>query len=182
MMGDPKADLDKTLAEFLSQQSDDKRKGYTIANIYIQMQDFLKVQRVMAKDILHLKAHEHECDERHAALMSMHEELASRVEAHDDRLDTHRAGIVVVKRAIKRSPHYEGDEHEMDTGTFDLAAIQRKVDEQEQKRAESERVKKDDATWLKRHLITVAFAVMGTGIIALATFAWSVAKAVKLVP
>lgn len=155
-------DLDKTLAEFLSQQSEDKRQGYTIAGIYIQMHEFIRQQKVMGKDIRNLK----EADEAH----DIHfEEQDAKIEEHENRLDAHRTAIISVKRILRQQPQVNGSEefhNEMDTGTFDIAAIQRKLNEQEKKRMESERVKAENATWFKRHLITISSTALGTIIVA----------------
>jgi chromosome segregation ATPase len=155
-MPDPKSKLDETLAEFLDQQSQDKRMGYTIAGLHTQMHEFLRVQARNEREIAGLK-------ENHNELVERHEDLEKRVDAH-------REAIVGVKRVLKKrhtDPEDSEFDAQMDTGSFDLATIKRKVDEQEKKREESERVKADNATWFKRHMITIGFSAIGAVFLAL---------------
>lgn len=137
-----KEQLDASLAEYLSQQSDDKKNGYTIAGLYLKFHEFARTLKVHTHDIEGLKAREVVRDER--------------VEEAHDRLDAHRQAIVVVKRRLRHSGGEsvpsEFDE-EMDTGSFDIAAIKREVDEQRSKRLMSERARAEDTQWWKRTII-----------------------------
>ena len=166
MHGDPKTKLDETLAEFLDQQSQDKRNGYTIAGLHAQMHEFLRIQTRQGREIEGLKEKDLELEEKHGDL--------------EKRVDAHRSAIVSVKRVLKKQrPEHDDSEfdQEMDTGSFDLATIKRKVEEQEKTREESERVKVENATWFKRHIITISLAAVGAVFLALLTLVIQLAAA-----
>ncbi len=166
IMGDPAAERDKLLVEFLSQQSEDKKQGYTIANVLIRVQKYHDEVKVLRREVSDLrdaqKVHAEEDRE-------VHERIEERVEQAHERLDAHRGAIVAVKRRIRRSPDtHDGEfDTEMDTGTFDLAALQQR----DKRSSNSDRVKaleaaeagrKDDATWWKRHAITVLSTIIAS--------------------
>ena len=166
MHSDPKSKLDETLSEFLDQQSQDKRNGYTIAGLHAQMHEFLRIQTKQGREIESLKEKDAELEEKHGDL--------------EKRVDAHRVAIVSVKRVLKKQkPDHTDSEfdQEMDTGSFDLATIKRDVEEQKKKRAESERVKADNATWFKRHIITISLAAVGAVFLALLTLVIQLAAA-----
>ena len=159
-MADPKTDLDKSLAQYLSEQSEEKRKGFTLANLFIRIESY---ERRLAKNERRVEALEERIEE--------HEE---RVEEAHSRLDAHRIAIVSVKRHLKQQPcagTAEEFREQMDTGSFDLIAIQREVEEKRAtagKPSLSERVRaldaaenerKESATWWKRHAITVVTGI-----------------------
>ena len=173
MSTDPKSKLDETLAEFLDQQSQDKRMGYTIAGLHAQMHEFLRVQARTEREIAGLKDKDEALETNHNNLVEKHVALESRVDAH-------REAIVGVKRVLKKQQPDKHDsefDEQMDTGSFDLATIKRKVEEQEKKRAESERVKADNATWFKRHIITISLGAVGAVFLALLTLVIQLAAA-----
>jgi len=166
MHSDQKSKLDETLEEFLDQQSQDKRMGYTIAGLHAQMHEFLRIQTRQGRDIEGLKEKDAELEENHNAL--------------EKRVDAHRVAIVSVKRVLKKHRPEQADDEfdvDMDTGSFDLATIKRKVEEQEEKRKESERVKADNATWFKRHIITISLGAVGAVFLALLTLVIQLAAA-----
>lgn len=149
-----KAKLDSTLQEFLSQQGEDKRLGYTMANLHAQMHEFLRTVHGHTREIAGLKSRE--------------EEHIERVEQAHDRLDAHRNAIVGVKRHLRHLPatstvrsESEFDKDELNTGNFDIAALTREVNEQRSKRLNSERVKAEEITWWKRNLISLVLGVVG---------------------
>jgi len=174
-MPDPKSKLDETLAEFLDQQSQDKRMGYTIAGLHAQMHEFMRAQERITREIADLKESDEDQKKSHEELVERHEDLEKRVDAH-------RGALVFVKRVLKksRSGDTEKDpefDEQMNTGSFDLATIKRKVEEQEKKRAESERVKADNATWFKRHIITISLGAVVAVFLALLTLVFQFAAA-----
>lgn len=157
MTDDRKADLDKTLAEYLAQVAEDKRRGFTVAGLYMQMHEVLRGFKSLARRYDELSDRQDRSDEQS-------DELRGRIDEAHNRLDMHRSAIVILKRARQvpasevepgrgSRPEIEFSHVELDTGSFDIAAIQREVQEQKLKRLNSERVKADEHVWWKRTLI-----------------------------
>lgn len=74
-------------------------------------------------------------------------------------LDAQGMAIVAIKRRVRTGPQ----DDEMDTGVHQLAAIQHRLAEQEQRRKDSERVKHEEQTWWKRSVI--GWVAGGIGVI-----------------
>ncbi len=142
-------ELDKTLSEFLDDHVKDKRKGYTLANLFAEMNEYRKEQTRLVRRVTDLEESSGERDERTE-------------EAHD-RLDAHRGAIVAVKRHLRHvapKDNAEFDE-EMDTGKFDVVAIEREVRDLRARRINSDRVKAEEITWWKRNIISLVIGVLG---------------------
>ena len=141
--------LDERLERFLKSFDEDKERGYTIANLYMEVKQFKNEQQ------------------RHRArleyLDSRIDEHTDRINGHDERLDAHGNALIHIKRRLRTDEH----DKEMTTGNFDLAAIQREVEDQKIKRMNSERAKAEETIWWKRQIILWIMA--GFGFIAVTT-------------
>jgi hypothetical protein len=148
---------DNSVEGFLKWSAEERVKGYTLARLFTRLDSWERRTKALEswKD-------NHE---------ESHVELEERVEQAHDRLDTHRQFAVDARRREKKrhasEPEFTHDE--MDTGTFDMVAIQRAAEDRGHKRRDSERVRnleaaenerKDSSTWLKRHIITVVTSII----------------------
>jgi uncharacterized coiled-coil DUF342 family protein len=180
-MPDSKAKLDQSLAEFLEATSKDKREGWTIAGLYTQFDAFkaevrLAHQRTERRFVDQEIKFDKRLEEQDNKLGEVRE-LAD--EAHA-RLDAHRTAIVAGKR-VMRTQHHTPESTALpefreafDTGSFDLREIQKEIESINERKLASDRAKaeeakekRENATWFKRHLITISFAAAGTVLAAL---------------
>ena len=147
--------VDDDLKQFLEWNAMQAREGYTIANMMArQEQFFTEMRRVVngqGEQIRHLngRVSEVETDNKDLRLI----------------VDEHTVAIGAIKRRVRNGPHDE----EMDTGVHQLAAIQARLAEQEQKRRDSERIKAEDVVWWKRSIIGWVAGAMGVVITSLLT-------------
>ncbi len=153
MAQDPRVDDD--LKQFLDWNAQQKREGYTIANLMLRQDQFFGEVRRMVngqqEQIRHLNG-------RVASVESDNTDI-------HEILDQHGAAIVAIKRRVRQGPHDE----EMDTGVHQLAAIQERLAEQERKRRDSERVKHEEQVWWKRSIIGWVAGAVGVVITSLLT-------------
>ena len=147
--------VDDDLKQFLAWKAEEHREGYTIANMMLRQEQFMgEVRRAItgqADQIRNLNG-------RVAAV---------EVDSKDIRLivDEHTVAIGAIKRRVRNGPHDE----EMDTGVHQLAAIQARLAEQEQKRRDSERAKAEEVVWWKRSIIGWVAGAIGVVITSLLT-------------
>jgi hypothetical protein len=153
--------VDDEVKQFLDWSAQQAREGYTIANLMLKQEQFMgevrRAQEHFMADVSRL-IHGQNDQIRH---------LNGRVSAvetdnHDIRatVDAHGMALVAIKRRVRTGPH----DDEMDTGVHQLAAIQQRLADQEQKRRDSERVKNEEQTWWKRSII--GWVAVGFGFIA----------------
>lgn len=155
-MTDPR--VDDSLHEFLQWNERERREGYTIANVLLAMDALAKTTQAAVHDI-DVKVDRQRADCQ-AAMVSVHE-----------RLDEHQIRILRLTRRARAGSH----DVEMDTGNFDLLEIKKEIETQRSKRADSERVKQENAVWWKRTVVLWAAALFGTLLVALLTFTASLA-------
>jgi hypothetical protein len=143
--------MDDQLKAYLDRHDLERREGFTIANVMSKFHQFEVGQRTQDARI---------------------DALESRVDAHDlrfdgleERADRHGAAIVVIKRRLRTGD----DDDDMATGQFNLGEVRRELEEARAKRAESERVKAENSTWLKRQAITWVGAAIGAGLLVILT-------------
>ena len=150
---DPRVDDD--LQAFLEWTAQQNRDGYTIANVMLRQEQFMsEVRRGLTgqgEQIRHLNG-------RVAVTEAEVKDLRTTT-------DEHGAALVAVKRRLRTGPQDE----EMDTGVHQLAAIQARLAEQEQKRRDSERVKAEEQAWWKRSIIGWVAGAVGVIITSLVT-------------
>ncbi len=142
--------VDDDLKQFLEWNAMQAREGYTIANMMARREQFFGEIRLAIKghgeQIRHLngRVSEVEADTKDIRLI----------------VDEHTVTLSAIKRRVRNGPNDE----EMDTGVHQLAAIQARLAEQEQKRRDSERVKAENVVWWKRSII--GWVAVGFGFIA----------------
>lgn len=153
MPGDKRVDDD--IEQFLQWHSNQAREGYTIANLMLQQEQFrTEVRRFMsgvAGQVTHL-------NERVSQVETNHDELR-------DIVDEHTVSLQAIKRRVRNGPN----DSEMDTGVHQIAAIQARLAEQEQKRRDSERVQAENVVWWKRSIIGWVAGAVGVIITSLLT-------------
>ncbi len=138
-MTDPKK-AEAPLQEFLDWHANQRAQGFTTANVLASMHELQRSMRHLGGRVA---------------------QLEEREDAQDERLDSHGAAIVIIKRRLRQ----DANDDEMDTGQFDVAAVKRELEEAKQRRLDSERVKAEDQTWWKRSVImwvVGAFAFVAT--------------------
>lgn len=139
--------VDDDLKQFLEWNAMQAREGYTIANMMArQEQFFTEMRRVVngqGEQIRHLNGRVAEVETDHKDLRLI--------------VDEHTVAIGAIKRRVRNGPQ----DQEMDTGVHQLAAIQARLAEQEQKRKDSERVKAEDQVWWKRTIILWVAGILG---------------------
>lgn len=150
--------VEDSLHEFLQWTERERREGYTIANVLLAM-DVLAKQSREAIKTLDTKV------ERQRA------ECQSAMEGVKERLDEHQTRILRITRRVRTGTH----DFEMDTGNFDLVDIQKEMAAQRSKRADSERVKQENAVWWKRTFVLWIAALLATFLVAVATYVTSLA-------
>jgi CHASE3 domain sensor protein len=144
---DPRVDDD--LQQFLQWHAMQAREGYTIANMMARQEQFFTEIRNIAKG----QAQQiHHLNGRVSDVERETEEIRRTV-------DEHGHALVAIKRRVRTGP----DDQEMSTGVHQLAAIQQRLAEQEQKRRDSERVKAEEVVWWKRSII--GWVAGGVGVI-----------------
>ncbi len=146
-MPDPRVDDD--IKQFLEWNAMEARKGYTIANMMSRQEIFFSEIRTLieghGRQIVHLNGRIAEVEREMTELRQT--------------VGEHGYALVAIKRRVRHGP----DDQEMDTGVHQLAAIQARLAEQEQKKRESERVKAEDVIWWKRSII--GWVAGGIGVI-----------------
>lgn len=142
--------VDDDLKQFLEWNAMQAREGYTIANLMARQEQFFGEIRSAIKghgeQIRHLNG-------RVAEVESENKDIRLIV-------DEHTVTLSAIKRRVRNGPNDE----EMDTGVHQLAAIQARLAEQEQKRRDSERVRAENVVWWKRSII--GWVAVGFGFIA----------------
>jgi hypothetical protein len=146
----PPSKINDELQAFLAWNQQQVAEGYTIANVMLAQKQFEGEIRGIVSGLK-------------TQILSVNgrvSDLETDRESVHTRLDHHGAAIIAIKRRVRHG----ADDDEMDTGQFDLKAIQTRLAEQEKKRAESERVRSDDQVWWKRSIIM--WLVGGFGVVA----------------
>ena len=118
--------LDDRLKKFLEDADRDKLKGYTNANILTKVE----------------------------FAISQLNEVNSRVDHIEHRLDRHGREI----RAIKERIEYDG---ELDTGQHSIEAIQKEVERQRTEHDMERRAKQDEVVWWKRQITMWVVGAIG---------------------
>lgn len=133
--------VDELLKTFLDENATNRAKGFTLANLFIKLERWQSELDQVKEEL--------------KTLREAQEEYAKIVDEHDDRLTAHRKQIVIGMRdrRERNNASFSGDE--LDTGQFDVVAIQREVQDLKQRRMNSERIREEKSTWWKRHFITV---------------------------
>jgi hypothetical protein len=158
---------EKLLEAYLSEVVEEKRQGFTLANLFLKLDSYERKHRALERRMDTSEENEVMRDER--------------IDLAYDRLDAHRTAIVESRRRERdrHSSHNKGDEFpetELDTGKFDLVEIQHEVAERSAKRRNSERVRaledaetmrRENSTWWKRHAITVISTIVGALLLSL---------------
>lgn len=143
----PPKGVNDELQAFLDWNKSQVAGGYTIANLFVRQEQFATEMRGA------LAGHS---DQIRGLNARVSDGETDREFVHS-RLDHHGAAIIAIKRRVRQG----ADDEEMDTGQFDLAAIQRRIAEQEKKRADSDRAKADDQVWWKRSIIMWVVGCLG---------------------
>lgn len=140
---DDTEELNRKLQAFLKSFEDDKRNNNTIANVRLEIHQFQSRMKRAESKI--------------ESLMQDRENIHERIEGHDFRLDAHGTALIQIKRRLRTDEH----DAEMTTGNFDISAIQREIEENRQKRLNSERAKAEETQWWKRTIIMWVAAALG---------------------
>ncbi len=137
-------ELDDRLKSFLDDAHREKTAGFTLANLALKVEGLSAHLAVVLPTLDALKA----TDKR----------LEGLIGTHDTRLDRHGREI----KSLKKQLEYEG---EPDTGSYELASIQREVEKQRAERDAERRANQDEVVWWKRQI--VSWIVGAIGVIAL---------------
>lgn len=143
--------VDAELRDFLQWTEQQKRDGFTLANLFLKFDAFEK----------QAKSERDGFRDQIRGLSARTADLENDRDNIHERMDHHGYAIVAIKRRLRNG----SDDPEMDTGTFDLVAIQKRLVDQEKKRADSERVRAEDQVWWKRSIIM--WLVGGLGALAM---------------
>ncbi len=140
-MPEKDSDLEKILEEYLRDEAKNKRAGLTILNLFLEMEQYRKDMREMVRK---------------------QETVEDEIVELTQRVDAHRGAIIGIKRVMKKTSN-ESEEfaEELDTGSFDVVAIEREVRDLKAKRMHSERVKSEELSKWKWTGIKAAIAVAG---------------------
>lgn len=152
--------VDDDLKQFLAWNAQQAREGYTIANLMLRQEQFMgEVRRSQEHFMVEMGRLVHGQNDQ---IRNINGRIAAVETDNADihsQLDAQGVALVAIKRRVRTGPH----DDEMDTGVHQLAAIQQRLAEQEQRRRDSERVKNEEQTWWKRSVI--GWVAGGIGVI-----------------